>query len=230
MAGYRLRLVLLLLAVGLGGFGAFEMAWRDSPRERSSLASWSLLAGIFCLALLVAGAAIDYIWGPQEPQPEPGPQDTAGWFFGEQPQSQSGRGEPKGRKKARVTVAQSVRLLEEVLAREPLTPARIWEVFRQWADLPVACDAEELGASVGYADGAARVEFRRTFKRRASGRERTVALVLSSERGDAPRLPDAGTSCEDREGLPAFFARVEELPGFTPALAYPHWTFAVERD
>jgi hypothetical protein len=230
MAAFRLRLVLFLLAAGMAVVGLAEMVRpRDLPGQ-SALGSWIFLAGVFLLALVVIGAVMDVVWKTSGGRGEPGETgDAAQWFFGDQPGRGHHAGGQAGGAPASASVAASVALLEDLLAREPLAPERIWQVFREWARHPVAGELEELSASVGHAEGTAWVEFRRTFKGGGAEEDDGVALRLSSARADAPRLPDAGVSCEDRNDLTEFFESVEELPGFTLALAYPHWTLDVER-
>jgi hypothetical protein len=126
-----------------------------------------------------------------------------------------------------MTVDESMKLLDRFLAEASPEPAGVWDAFREWACRPVACEREELEVALGYEDGLAWIEFRRTFEDVDSGEE--VVLQLSADRPDAPRLADTGERCANRTELAAFFARVEELPGFRMALRYPYWQFAVER-
>ncbi len=128
-----------------------------------------------------------------------------------------------------MTVDESVSLLDRLLAEAPLTPSSVWEAFREWACHPVACDREEFEASVGYEEGTAWIEFRRAFEDAAVDSGEEVVLALSSSRPDAPRFAETGERCDDRSELGAFFARVEQLPGFRLALAYPHWQFDAEK-
>jgi hypothetical protein len=128
-----------------------------------------------------------------------------------------------------MTIAESIALLENLLRKAPPGAAGIWEVFQEWTCHPVECAREELSAAIGYAEGSAYIEFQRTFEAADPSGDEAVVLRLSSGRGDAPRLPEVGASCDDREELAEFLDRVEELPGFTLALAYPHWEFAASR-
>jgi hypothetical protein len=128
-----------------------------------------------------------------------------------------------------MTVAESLALLERLLDEAPLTPAGVWEAFREWACRPVACDRDALEASVGYDGETAWIEFRRALEDAGADRGEEVVLALWSARPDAPRFAEAAERCEDRGELAAFFARVEELPGFRLGLAYPHWELALER-
>jgi hypothetical protein len=129
-----------------------------------------------------------------------------------------------------MTLDEAADLLEDLLAEAPADPAGTWEAFREWARHPVACERDEVSASLGYADGGAWVEFRRTFEDINPAASGSIALCLSSARPDAPRLPEVREVCEGRADLSAFFARVEDLPGFTAALRYPHWEFDAERE
>jgi hypothetical protein len=126
-------------------------------------------------------------------------------------------------------VDEAVKLLERLLAEAPGDPAGVWDAFRQWACQPVACAREELEASIGHEKGTAWIEFRRVFEDPAAEQDEWVLLRFSSSRPDAPRLAAVGEWCDERKDLAEFFARVQALPGFTLALAYPHWQFEAER-
>lgn len=126
-----------------------------------------------------------------------------------------------------MTPAEAVDLLERLLAQVQLYPEAIWEVFQDWARRPVACERDERGASIGYAEGEAWIEFRRTFADPRPEWEGEVTLRLFSARPDAPRLPTAEEVCDDPRELGEFFGRVEDLPAFGMALRYPYWEFEV---
>jgi hypothetical protein len=128
-----------------------------------------------------------------------------------------------------MTVDEAVKVLERFLAEAPGDPTGVWDAFQQWACQPVACAREELEVSLGHEKGTTWIEFRRVFEDPAADHDEWVLLRFASSRPDAPRLAPVGEWCEERTDLPDFFARVEELPGFSLALAYPHWQFEAER-
>ncbi len=128
-----------------------------------------------------------------------------------------------------MTVDESVALLERLLAETSFGPAELWELFRDWAYRPVACERDELEVSLGHEDGTTWIAFRRDFEDAGTGIGEEIVLRLSTSRPDAPRLAETGEFCDDRSEVANFFARVENLPGFCLALAYPHWQFTAER-
>jgi hypothetical protein len=128
-----------------------------------------------------------------------------------------------------MTADESVRLLEQLLAQVPADPVGVWEAFREWARHPVACERDELEASLGYDAGTAWIEFRRVLEDPGAADGADVVLRFSTSRPNAPRVAPTGERCEDPGGLAEFFARVEELPGFQLALTYPYWEFEAQR-
>src|SRR4051812_40525765 len=134
----------------------------------------------------------------------------------------------KSRETAMMTPEEALRRLEQLLADAPPEPEAVWEVFREWARHPVACERDERSVWMGHAGGGAWIELRRSFEDPGSGRDEAVVLRLASARPDAPRLGEAVERCACAHGLAQFFARVEGLPGFTLALGYPHWEFVAE--
>jgi hypothetical protein len=130
-----------------------------------------------------------------------------------------------------MTPEESVKLLERLLARGRFDPATAWEVFKDWARQPADCESEELAVSLGYfeEDGLASIEFRRAFEDPRTEWDFDVFMTFYSTRPDAPRLAQVGEYSGESEDLAEFFARVEELPGFTLASRYPYWEFEVTR-
>jgi hypothetical protein len=132
-----------------------------------------------------------------------------------------------------MTPKESLQLLDELLRAgwfdpDRPSPAVAWEVFRDWVYRRVDCEHEHCLVSVGYAEdqNLAHLEFCRVFDDPRADCCGEIFLQFTSCRPDAPRLATAAEYSEEGEPPAQFFARVEELPGFTQALRYPRWEFA----